>query len=298
MKKLNLILLSAILLYFPQCYAEQVDSCGEYSECIEIDRWDIGIAVGYGEKSNPLKDYDDIPIYIAPTIAYYGDSWFFDNGNFGYTLTEQEKYTINLVTSFSSDSAFFYRWDPSNIFIAGTSSLKPQARTRPYLSDTNGDNKTPASMEPVFNELETRHFTLLGGAEAFIYTRAGIINLSLAHDMFNVHQGTEAQLKWLYNIAVEQWKFELSAIFDWKSEEIVDYYYGVRPSENVYWSEHFNAQSAINLGIEFTSQYVMTEHWELVFLARYTDIADEIADSPLLNERYSSTFFVGTAYRF
>ncbi|QLE84422.1 MipA/OmpV family protein [Shewanella sp. Scap07] len=296
MKKLNLILLSATLLCTP-LFASEQNSCGEYSECIAIDRWDIGIAAGYGERSNPLKDYDDIPIYLAPTIAYYGDSWFFDNGNFGYTLAEQEKYTVNLVTSFSADSAFFYRWDPSNIFIAGTNSFKQQVSAMPMLADSSGKDKHSAS-KTVFNELETRHFTLLGGAEAFIYTRAGIINLSLAHDMFNVHQGTEAKVKWLYNVAIEQWKFELAAIMNWKSEEIVDYYYGVRPSENIYWSEHFDAKSAINLGMEFTSQFVMTEHWELVFLARYTDIADEIADSPLLNERYSSTFFVGTAYRF
>lgn len=87
--------------------AEDSDVCSNSTDCIEIGRWDIGIALGYGNKSNPLKDFNDIPIYAVPTIAYYGDNWFFDNGNIGYTLTEGENYTINLVTAFSNDSAFF-----------------------------------------------------------------------------------------------------------------------------------------------------------------------------------------------
>ena len=293
MKNLNVLLLTCIL--FPIfAWADPVDSCGSEYECIEIGRWDIGLALGYGSRSNPLKDYEDIPIYLAPTFAYYGDNWHFDNGNFGYTLVEDEKYTINLTTSFSNDSAFFRRWDPSNVFLTNNNDLDLKSfsiRTQPTVIEEDQGVPTP-------DELETRHFTYLGGVEAYIYTRIGILNLSLAHDLLNVHRGTEAKLKWLYNHSIEEWKFELALVLDWKSEEVVDYYYGIRPSESAYWSENFQAGSAINTGIELTSHYVLTEHWELLFLARYTQLADEIVASPLLNEDHTSTFFVGTAYRF
>ncbi len=294
MKKLKVLLLSCILLPI-SAWADVVDSCGEKVECIEIGRWDVGIALGYGNRTNPLKDYDDIPIYLVPTFAYYGDSWFFENGNFGYTLSEQETFTINLTTSLSSDSAYFHRWDPSNIFIAGTNKFEPKTllnSTAPAPTIMKG------AQEPEIGKLEKRHFTYFGGVEAFFYTRAGTINLSMAHDLLNVHQGTEAKLKWLYNLAIEDWKFELALTFDWKSEELVDYYYGIRPSESTYWSQAYKPKSAINTGLELTSHYVMTEHWDLLFIARYTHISDEIVASPLLNEDYTSTFFVGAAYRF
>ncbi len=293
MKKLRVLLLTGIL--FPLfAWADAVDSCGTEYECIEVGRWDIGLALGYGSRSNPLKDYDDIPIYLAPTFAYYGDSWYFDNGNIGYTLIEDERYTINLTTSFRTDSAFSHRWDPSNIFLTGTNKFEPSALTRSTQPTLMGEE----SPEPNIGELESRNFTYLGGVEAYLYTRVGTVNLSLTHDLLNVHQGTEASLKWLYNLAIDEWNFEFALVFDWKSEEVVDYYYGIRPSESLYWSENYKAESALNTGLELTSHYVLTDHWKLLFLARYTQIADEIVASPLLNEDYTSTFFVGTAYRF
>ncbi|BAJ00781.1 MipA/OmpV family protein [Shewanella violacea] len=293
MKTLNAFLLTCI--FFPvSSWADTVDSCESEYECIETGRWDIGLALGYGSRSNPLKDYDDIPIYLAPTFAYYGDDWYFDNGNIDYTLVEDEKYTINLTTSFSTDSAFFHRWDPSNIFLTQNNKFESSSFSTMAQPTVMGEDRRV----PDIDELATRQFTYLGGIEAYIYTRAGILNLSLTHDLLNVHQGTEAKLKWFYNLAIEEWKFQFALVFDWKSKEVVDYYYGIRPSESAYWNEHYKAKSAINTGLEFTSHYVLTKHWDLLFLARYTKIADEIVASPLLNEDYSSTFFVGTAYRF
>lgn len=291
MNKFAVWLLTTLLLSF-STFADGDILCEANYDCIEIDRWDIGIALGYGVKTNPLKDYEDIPIYLAPTIAYYGDKWFFDNGNIGYTLVEDEKFTINLNTSFSEDSAYFYRWDPSNIFITGTNQLTiPTTRLV-------GPRTLSANAEPVFDGLEDRNFTLLGGIDAFIYTRIGILNFAIAHDLFDVHSGSQAKFKWLYNLALGQWRIEVAAIADWKSEEVINYYYSVRPSENSYWSEHYQAGSATNLGLELTTQYVINEHWELIFLARYTELGDKIVESPLVNKHNTNTFFVGTAYRF
>ncbi len=290
--KLLTSLLTSLLLCFA-VQAEEQKVCHMDDECVEVGQWQLGLALGYGERSNPVRDHDDIPIYLAPTLAYYGDRWFFDNGNLGYTLADEEMFSVNLTTSFSSDSAYFYRWDPSNIFISGTSQLSstPSAFTSRFQA-------FGAEPEPVFNELEDRKFTLLGGAEAFIYTPMGIINLALAHDLFDVHSGMEAKVKWLYNLSWTDWKFEFAAVANWKSEEIINYYYGVRPSENTYWSERYRAGSGTNLGLELTTQYIMSEHWELLFLVRYTDLADEITASPLVTESYTNTYFIGTAYRF
>lgn len=79
----------------------------EERECIPVGEWDLGLALGYGQKSNPLRHQDDIPLYVIPSIAYYGENWFFDNGNLGLTLAESENYTINLVTALQQRAGFF-----------------------------------------------------------------------------------------------------------------------------------------------------------------------------------------------
>lgn len=263
--------------------------CLSEHECIETHNWDLGVAIGWGKKTNPLQDFSDIPVFVVPTIAYYGDKFFFDNGNIGYTLTEQPYYSLNLVTSYSLDRAYFYRWDPSNVFLL---------RSNQAESNRAAVFNEPQEPAKTFNELEDRHFTLLGGAEAFIYLPAGYIRLAYTHDMFNVHQGAEAQIKWTQNWAISQWIVDASLVFDWKSQAVVDYYYSVRPSENAYWSKKYQAHSGWNKGIELTAQYPLSPNWDLLLAARYTQIADEIAASPLLAQDYSSTYFVGAAYRF
>ncbi|GIU45656.1 MipA/OmpV family protein [Shewanella algidipiscicola] len=291
MNKIITVLLTAALLSFAT-YADEAVSCDDGSECITIGLWDIGIAVGYGVKSNPITQFDDIPIYIIPSLAYYGEQWFFDNGNLGYSLLESENITVNMTTSFSSDSAYFSRWDPSNIFVAGGSRVSTELANSSSFWDV--DDLYALN----FNELEDRKVTVLGGVETFFYTRAGIFNIALAHDLLDVHSGMEAQLKWMYRLAFSQWKLELAASANWKSQEIVNYYYGVRSSENYYWNQAYNPGSATNLSLTLTTQYAINQHWELLFLAHYTDLADEIVASPLINEHSSNTFFVGVAYRF
>ncbi len=48
--------------------------------------WRLGAAVGYGERSNPLIQSEDIPVLIDLDIAWFGKRWFFDNGDVGVTL--------------------------------------------------------------------------------------------------------------------------------------------------------------------------------------------------------------------
>lgn len=285
--------LGAILISLSSfAYAQDELNCLSNNDCITVGEWEFSIAFGYGQKTNPLQDHDDIPLYLVPSIAYYGESWFFDNGNLGYTLKEAESFSLNIATSFSDDRAFFYDWDPSNIFLAKNSdgqdiNISPTSLPR--------DVKEPAK---IFNELESRRFTLYGGLEAFFYTRYGFIKLAYAHDMFNVHNGDTGHLSWNYSTAIEQWVFDLVIRADWKSAKVIQYYYGVRDSENPYWSQQYQASSGWNTGAELTTRYIINEDWNLLMALRYTALAEEIENSPLINEDNSQTYFVGAAYRF
>ncbi|MCE9685399.1 MipA/OmpV family protein [Shewanella sp. AS16] len=287
----NCLSISLGLLLFSLSGLALADSgCNQDEECIPVGQWELGLALGWGKKTNPLADYEDIPLYLLPSVAYYGDNWFFDNGNLGYTLAEDEHFSVNLTTSYSLDRAYFYRWDPSNIFIANGNNQTAAIATQESLRDQGP--------QPAIGPLEARHFTLLGGAEAFFYTPMGTFRLALGHDLFDVHRGTEAQIKWAYKLALQRWRFDLALLLEWKSREVVDYYYGIRPGESRYWNQEYRAEAAWNRGAEFSGRYVLNEHWELLLATRYTKIAAEIVASPLLNKDYSSSYFIGAAYRF
>ena len=288
------IFIALIVMFITIAPAMADEPCQKDGDCIAVGEWDISIAFGYGNKTNPLKDYDDIPLYVIPSIAYYGESWFFDNFNFGYTLTEQENFTINLATSYSDERAFFYRWDPANIFLPQSVNVD-SVRDLPAIG---GFETQDVSQPPVLNELESRNFTVYGGVELFWYGKLGILKIAAAHDLLNVHNGQEVNISWTYSLAVTDWRFDLTLKTEWKSSEIIDYYYGIRTSESAYWSEEYQPSSDWSNAIELTTRYRISPTWDLLFAARYTQLADEIIDSPIIDEEYSSSYFVGAAYRF
>ncbi|MBR9726424.1 MipA/OmpV family protein [Shewanella intestini] len=266
------------------------NDCTQTQTCIEVDRWDLGIAVGIGSRSNPIVDHDNIPVYVAPSIAYYGNSWFFDNGNLGYSLIEREQFTINLATLYTAESGYFNDWDPSNFFVL--------SNNRQPVGKQPSQHAMLADAYINLNELEHRHFTLLGSVEAFYYSRIGIFKFVLGHDILDVHNGMQGDIKWNYSIAYAQWLFDAGISTTWKSKELIQYYYGVRESENQFWHQAYQASSGWSQSAEITTRYLIDTHWDAVVALRYTKFADAITSSPLLSKGYSTTYFVGMAYKF
>ena len=75
----------------------------EEPEQPQESRWRLGAALGYGIRSNPLVQSDDIPIYVDLDIAWFGKRWFFDNGDLGFTVTDNDAVTASLVARVNSD---------------------------------------------------------------------------------------------------------------------------------------------------------------------------------------------------
>ena len=85
-------------------------------------RWRLGIALGYGLRTNPLVQSDDIPIIVDIDISWFGDRFFFDNGDLGFTFLDNEFVTTSLVGRINSDRVFFGR---TNTKFVVTNSLSP-----------------------------------------------------------------------------------------------------------------------------------------------------------------------------
>ncbi|WP_157447382.1 MipA/OmpV family protein [Catenovulum agarivorans] len=147
--KQKFIDLKALLLLLPfigSLHAEQSSA-----ERAEVGELSISLAVGYGEKSNPLHKGDAFPLLLVPAVHYYGKNWYFDNGDLAYTLVENSDYSVNLVTSFNGEAAHFYDWHPANILAVSQFVQSDVAEQSPEFKESEQPaepSEDPASPSP------------------------------------------------------------------------------------------------------------------------------------------------------
>ena len=110
--------LMALALPFIAADAAAQDPDGKSAE---PSPWRLGIALGYGERSNPLALSEDIPILVDLDIAWFGERFFFDNGDLGFTFADNRLVTASFVARVNSDRVFFGRTDTRfvNVSLAG-----------------------------------------------------------------------------------------------------------------------------------------------------------------------------------
>src|SRR5688500_10211665 len=83
--------------------------------------WRFGVGLGYGQRTNPLIQSDDIPIVVDLDIAWFGKRWFFDNGDLGFALADNRFLTANVVARVNSDRTFFSKTNTRYVSFALTS---------------------------------------------------------------------------------------------------------------------------------------------------------------------------------
>ncbi|NNC65333.1 MAG: hypothetical protein HKN84_11155, partial [Gammaproteobacteria bacterium] len=132
--------------------------------------WRLGAAVGYGIRSNPLVQSDDIPIVVDLDIAWFGEHWFFDNGDLGLTFVDNNALTGSVVARVNSDRVFFGRTDRRFIDIGLDGAQLPIAV----------DFKPP-----------DRDYAVELGLEMLAGGNWGALQLSAFHDVSGTHEGYE-----------------------------------------------------------------------------------------------------------
>ena len=271
------------------------DDCDPtFEDCTAIGEWSFGVAVGLGLRSNPIRDGDDIPLIFLPSFSYYGERFFIDNLDVGYTIADSSNWMLNLLATPSYDRVFFERWDIGNFFIDFSGSSPTAAEPPPNLGSGFEDNEQVTDL--IADELKDRDFTLLGGLEFSVDLFGGQFQASYLQDLNNVHSGQEARLAFSSPVSSNGWQGTLG--LTWKSKELTDYYYGLDPEEVVDDRALYQAGSSINpfLRINWQQQGNQESYWRLGL--EYQKLDAEISDSPLVDKDYVLTFFVGKQFNF
>lgn len=136
-----LTIIPLLLLGFAAGVSANAACTAESTDCVEVGKWQISVAVGAGVRTNPVLDRKDIPLLVLPEVSYTGERFFIQNLDFGFILLENEAHRLNFLATPSYDQVFFHRWNPSN-FVVSTALMSPP-ENRPERQDSVAEAPPP-----------------------------------------------------------------------------------------------------------------------------------------------------------
>ena len=255
--------------------------CQTHSEdCVAVGNWNFSVSLGAGIRTNPLVNGHDIPLAFIPQVSYYGSRFFLDNFDLGVTLVDSDVNSLSLIASPGYDRVFFYRYDLQNFFVnsfsADTVEVKPVSR------DTPGAIQFPA---------RARRVTYFAGPE-WTFKFVGITGqLDVLHEITAQNHGNEVRAALgvpLLEKSGNSLALNLGAT--WESAAVVNYYYG---EPNFYMGG-----SSLNPFLKFKYGRPLAGKWRLDAFVEYERLGDAIAYSPIVQNHYVVTAFVGATYPF
>ncbi len=264
-------------------------------EAVMIERsWDFGIGMGYGEQSNPFVGADDVPGYVTLDLAIYGERFFFDNGELGLTLMDEPGLGVNVIANYSSERIYYSFFNELGILTSDTGVSGNLSGMGLVPVDRESD---PLTSNVIPFELPDRDFAAHLGLELLMDRDWGHIQLQATTDVSGVHKGQDVLLEYSYGWGTNRWAFKPSITLNWKSAELVDYYYGFDDLvENVDFS--YRGGATLNYSVGFVASYRINNHLSFVTQIKGTQLGSKIRQSPIIKEDTTQSFFSGLFYRF
>lgn|SRR5512138_632832 len=274
---------AALLASVGQAASAQSSCRAPSADCVVVGKLDISLGIGYGERSNPIVGNSDIPLVLLPQISYYGERFFLENLEFGFTLYEGAHHTFNVIAAPGYDRVFFFRDDLQNIFVSGsTLAVNVPPYEMPDLVDQGGE----LGREFV---ISGRHTTYLAGPEWLFHFGDFIGQVGALKEVTGEHNGYEVRAAIAAPVVQSKNSLVVSAGLTWKSKELVKYYYGV--------DDLYEPGSALNPFIKLGFARPLSERWTLSAHVHYEQLDGAIADSPILVEDSVTTFFAGFVFK-
>ncbi|MDC0602254.1 MipA/OmpV family protein [Aliiglaciecola sp.] len=268
-------------------------ACESGQSCIEKGQWDIGIAFGIGARSNPLVDGNTFPNIILIDVAWYGDQIYFDNGELGFRLIENQKTGFETYLVIDREAAYFDLLHPGNFSISS------------LISPTTGqpippDNQTLDSEEVrlSLDDIRDRKWAVNLGGRYHYYTEKGEVSFSYETDVSSVHQGSKAALSYEHYWSGDDWQLSIRPSVLWKSDKLVNYYYGVSAQDFPDNDIRYTAKGGLQPSLSLTYTKRFSEDWYWVANLSYQKLHSSMVASPIVDENNVSSVFLGLGYRF
>lgn len=269
--------LPLLLVAVPGLVFAQASPGGNQGPAGSASRWRVGAAFGYGERSNPLVQSDDVPIIVDLDIAWFGDRWFFDNGDAGFTFTSNDALTASIVGRFNSDRVFFSR-----------------TNTRFIVFDSAGAPlEIPADFKP-----PDRDYAMELGIELLTDGRWGALQLAAFHDASGTHDGFELGADYSFSWRRRRLHIEPSFGASYKSADLNNYYWGLTAEEGRGVVPAYEAGAGMNWSARLTIGYQLNREWTASVVVEYERLNNDTFLSPIVEKRGVRGVFAGLARKF
>lgn len=239
--------------------------------------WRLGLALGYGERSNPLIQSSDIPVAVDVDIAWFGRRWFFDNGDLGLTISNTQAQTVSLVARVNSDRVFFGKTNTRFVQFSATGA--PLANVTPL-------------------RVPVRSYAIEAGIEYLTDGRWGRVSLAAFQDISRTHDGFSIDAEYSFPWYGTRWSIEPGVTLRYKSAALNDYYWGVRLDESSAALPAFQARAGVNWQANLRAGYYLSPQLRLAASVTYERLNGESARSPLTRVPEVTGYFAGLAYQF
>jgi len=284
---LKIMLLISLLLSCGGAGADTPSCRG--NDCVEEQKFYLSLALGYGQRSNPLHGGKKLDLVVLPEIFYYGKYWFFDNGRLGSSITLNEHTQLSIIGQLNQEKGYFQQWFSGNVLqFEASTAMMPQfsatfERQAPSEIAVNQVSKRPTAFD-VGLQLDTvRHD----------------ISWHLAYwtDASQQHHGqyATAGARRGWRNAYGNW--QLAANLHWKSARLIDTYYGLTALE-VPPGQEYQGRDSWQAELRLNWNKPLTERLSLVAFLRYLQLDSAMTDSALVRSDHVTTWFGGVSYRF
>lgn len=194
-----------------------------------------------------------------PLVFYHYGRFFFAGISAGYLLSNGDHYRFSLVIS-------------------------------PEL------NRLKASDSPQLAGIQSRQWSLDGGANLEFFGDWGRFNLGVTHDLLDRNNGTGASTSYHYSFHAGSWSITPGLGLRWENSNLTDYYYGVSPAEAIPGRPAYSPGAATNPFVEIGVGTALTEHLWFRGNLQYMRFGSAIHDSPIVDRSGSPTIFIGLIY--
>lgn len=222
-------------------------------------RWTLGAMVI--NRDPPYRGLDE-GLWAVPLLRYEGERAYFRGLRGGIRLVERDGFEFGPVVQLRFDG---YDAGESD-FLAG---------------------------------MDDRDFSLDAGlAAAYRVERVGQFDLSVVTDVLSRSGGSEAELGYSALFRAGGFTFIPNLALKWQDEDLVDYYYGVRPEEATPVRPAYEGDSALVPELSVTAMRPLSARWTLYARVGHTWLPSEIADSPIVEDDARTSLAIGVGYGF
>ncbi|MCX6052044.1 MAG: MipA/OmpV family protein [Campylobacterales bacterium] len=210
--------------------------------------------------TNMYKGADDKNIVVPLLFLKYGD-FYFEGLSLGYTLYNANALKVHLEVSAN------------------------------MLGYESGESSYLQGMDKREIDIQT------GFKVAYKTSQNSELSSKIAYDFFNIHGGFSADLKYSYDLFKNSKNiFTTYAGLEYLSKKKSDYYYGVRAYEANILRPMYTLGETLNHYFGVKNLYIFNQQWALLARAEYKNFDKDIYKSPIVEESYVFSGFVGVLY--